>query len=267
LLLFFLISEKGLAVRVAFACTGIWWLVFTLGFPARLLPRGKACIKPSSVRTYLRYAVRQTFGTVTAMYRHYPETFRFLMAYLIYNDGIQTVIVVATLFASDELGVSSRILMYLVLMIQFVAFLGSLFFGWMAQRIGARKSIMLSLLIWLLISVYAWAMLHSVFQLFILGTMAALVLGGSQALSRSLYSQLIPRERETQYFAFYEISEKGTSWVGPILFAGAVQLTGSSRVAILSLVLFFITGFILLCFLDVGKGMKDAGNENRSVVI
>lgn len=125
---------------------------------------------------------------------------------------------VATLFASQELGADAGTLMFPILMIQFVAFFGSLIFGWLAGRIGAKSSLSPSLVIWAAISIYASALLYDIRQLFILGAAVAMVLGGSQALSRSLYSQLIPRENESEYFGFYEISDRGTSWVGPLIF-------------------------------------------------
>ncbi len=267
LALFSFMPDKAKAVRMSLALAGAWWLVFTLIFPARLLRPGKpvkicgqACSRPFR-------GVRQVIRTLTAIRLNHPETLRFLVAYLVYNDGIQTVIAVATLFASKELGVSNRTLLLLILMIQFAAFFGSILFGWIAGKMGAKRSIMLSLVVWSGISVYAYGFLYSTFQLFILGAATAVVLGGSQALSRSLYSQLIPRQNESEYFAFYEISERGTSWIGPFIFAGAVQFTGSTRVAILSLMVFFVVGLLLLGRVDVERGMMDAGNDTMDVVI
>ena len=264
---FAVMDDKGLAVRICLAFAGAWWLIFTLVFPARYLRKRTALKKLLPGETYFTQGIRQIIHTLSTMYRDFPETLKFLAAYLVYNDGIQTVIVVATIFASQELGADARTLMLLILMIQFVAFLGSLFFGWMAGMIGAKKSIVLSLIIWMFISIYAWAVLYDIRQLFLLGAAVAVVLGGSQALSRSLYSQLIPRKNESEYFGFYEISERGTSWIGPLVFALAVQLTGSSRAAILSLILFFICGLMMLMPVNVRKGMADAGNDASGMII
>ena len=189
------------------------------------------------------------------------------MAYLIYNDGVQTVIIVSTAFAADELGVATDLLLILVLMIQFVAFFGALGFGRLAQRTGAKRAILISLIIWSGIVIFAYALLYEQWQLFVLGFFVAIVLGGSQALSRSLFSQMIPRDHEAEYFGFYEISERGTSWLGPLAFALAVQATGSQRVAIVTLIIFFVVGLLLLSLVNVRKAMLDAGNDPSGVVI
>jgi UMF1 family MFS transporter len=265
--LYTLMSDKGLAVRIGLALAGAWWLIFTLAFPARKLRQRRPLKELPSGETYLSQGVKQIWRTLTTMYRDYPETLKYLIAYLIYNDGIQTVIVVSTLFAATELGAGADVLMMLILMIQFLAFFGALFFGWIAGKMGAKKAIIISIIIWAGIVIYAYALLYQIWQLFVLGAFVALVMGGSQALSRSLYSQLIPRQNESEYFGFYEISERGTSWIGPLVFAAAVQFTGSSRVAILSLILFFIAGLILLIPVNVRKAMLDAGNDPTGVVI
>ncbi len=205
--------------------------------------------------------------TLREMRSKYPETLRYLIAYLIYNDGIQTVIAVSTAFAADELKTESSTLLVLVLMIQFVAFGGTYLFGWLAGRMGAKRAVIISLMLWSAVVIYAWLFLFNDTQLFILGFVIALVLGGSQALSRSLFSQMIPTAQEAEYFGFYEISERGTSWIGPLAFAFAVQLTGSQRIAIVTLVIFFIVGMALLSRVNVRKAMQDAGNDPANVVL
>jgi MFS transporter, UMF1 family len=194
-------------------------------------------------------------------------TLRYLIAYLIYNDGIQTVIVVAALFAASELGVDSQTILLLVLMIQFVAFFGALLFGRLAGRIGAKKSIVISLFIWSGLVIFAYGFLYNQIQLFIMGVFVAIVLGGSQALSRSLFSQMIPPEQEAEYFGFYEISERGTSWLGTFAFALAVQITGSQRIAIVSLIIFFVVGLLLLLTVDVRRAIVEAGNDPEGIVL
>ncbi len=264
--LFTLMEDKGLAVRIGLALAGAWWLLFS-AFPARYLRQRPPLKQLPPGENYLTQGVKQIIRTLKTIYRDYPETLKYLIAYLIYNDGIQTVIVVATLFAATELGAGADVLMILILMIQFMAFFGALLFGKLAERIGAKKSIILSLIIWAGIVIYAYALLYEIWQLFLLGVFVALVMGGSQALSRSLYSQLIPRKNESEFFGFYEISERGTSWIGPALFAAAVQFTGSSRVAILSVIVFFVIGLLLLIPVNVRKAMLDAGNDPTGVVI
>jgi UMF1 family MFS transporter len=176
-------------------------------------------------------------------------------------------VVVATAFAADELGVETQSLLILVLMIQFVAFGGAFLFGYLARRMGAKRAIMISLAVWAAIVIYAYLLLTNEVQLYVLGFFLALVLGGSQALSRSLFSQMIPADHEAEYFGFYEISERGTSWLGPLAFAAAVQITGSQRVAIVSLIIFFVVGLVLLARVDVKQAMVEAGNNPAGVVL
>ncbi len=262
-----MMADTALAVRLSLASAGLWWLVFTLLFPARRLRQRPPLKRLPPGVGYFRQGVRQILQTLREIRQRYPETLRYLIAYLVYNDGIQTVIVVSTLFAATELGATPDMLIVLVLLIQFVAFGGALLFGWIATRLGAKRSIVISLIIWSLIAVAAYAVLYEIWQLYVLGMGVAIVLGGSQALSRSLYSQIIPRQNESEYFGFYEISERGTSWIGPLVFAAAVQLTGSTRVAVLSVILFFVIGLILLLPVNVRKAMLDAGNNPEGVVL
>lgn len=260
-------EDTGLAVRISLASAGIWWLIFTYIFPQqRLVQRDPPRQLPPDTNIFA-HGVRRIWHTLAEIRSQYPETLRYLIAYLIYNDGIQTVIVVATAFAADELNTSTQTLLILVLMIQFVAFGGAFLFGFLAQRIGAKRAILLSLVIWSGIVIYAFLLLNNDTQLFVLGFALALVLGGSQALSRSLFSQMIPANHEAEYFGFYEISERGTSWIGPLAFGAAVQLTGSQRSAIVTLIIFFVLGLILLSRVDVSRAMQDAGNDPAGVVM
>jgi MFS transporter, UMF1 family len=265
--LIYFMEDTALAVRISLASAGVWWLVFTYLFPQkRLIQRSPARQLPPGTNLF-KHGVQRIAQTLKEMYREYPMTLRYLIAYLVYNDGIQTVIVVSTAFAADELGVETTNLLLLVLMIQFVAFGGALAFGYLAQRIGAKRSILVSLVIWSGLVIFAYAFLYSEMQLFVMGFVLALVLGGSQALSRSLFSQMIPQDHEAEYFGFYEISERGTSWIGPFLFALAVQITGSQRVAIVSLIFFFVVGLILLSRVDVRRAMLESGNDPSGVVL
>ena len=260
-------EDTGLAVRISLASAGVWWLVFTYFFPQkRLIQREPAQTLPEGANV-LSHGIQQIIKTLKEMWHKYPNTLRYLLAYLIYNDGIQTVIVVSTAFAADELGVETQSLLLLVLMIQFVAFGGALIFGWLAGRIGAKKAIIVSLIIWSGVVIFAYAFLYTEVQLFVIGFVLAIVLGGSQALSRSLFSQMIPSEQESEYFGFYEISERGTSWIGPMAFALAVQVTGSQRIAIALLIFFFILGLILLSRVNVKQAMLDSGNDPTGVII
>lgn len=265
--LLLLLDDTALAVRISLASAGVWWILFTFIFPQRRLrqrPPARSVPPGEGLVSHGFKEVLQTFGD---LWRLYPQTLRYLIAYLVYNDGIQTVIVVATAFAADELGVATQTLLILVLMIQFIAFGGALLFGRMATRIGAKKSIVINLVVWSALVIYAYAFLNNEVQLFVMGAVLGVILGGSQALSRSLFSQMIPSDQEAKYFGFYEISERGTSWIGPLVFAAAVQLTGSQRVAIISLIIFFVLGLLLLLRVNVREAMLEAGNDPSGVVL
>jgi UMF1 family MFS transporter len=196
---------------------------------------------------------------------NFPETLKFLLAYFLYNDGIQTVIAISSTFAAAPLirggvGMDQSTLIIVILMIQFMAFAGALLWGRLANWVGAKRSIIISLVIWAGVTIYAYFGLKGpsrVLEFFILGVFIAIVLGGSQAISRSLYAQIIPAGKPAEYYSFYEISDKGTSWFGPLLFGLVNQLTGSLRPAILSLIFFFIVGLIILPFVNVKKAMDD----------
>jgi len=248
----------GDAVRISLASAGLWWAIFTLIPLARLRPR--ASIKQLPTRaTYLSIGFTQLGHTLRKLPR-YPQSLLFLVAYLVYNDGIQTVISVSSLFGSQELGLGTASLIQLILMVQFVAFFGALGFGYLARWIGSKRAILLSLVIWFAITVYVYAFLRTEFQFFIVGAVIAIVLGGSQALSRSLFSLMIPQGQEAEYFSLYEVSDRGTSWLGPLVFGLALQWTGSYRVALLSIASFFAVGLLLLSRVNVRKAITEVGN-------
>ena len=249
----------GDAARISMVSAGVWWAGFTIipmltlraRAPARPLPAGE------HVETVGFRQLAETFRDA----RHYPQTLLFLAAYLLYNDGIQTVIGLASVFGAEELGLGQGTLISAILMVQFMAFGGALLFGRLAQRVGARRAIMGSLVVWTAAVTFGYVMAAgSAAQFFALAAVIAVVLGGSQALSRSLFSQMIPPGREAEYFSLYEVGERGTSWLGPLFFGLALQFTGSYRVAIISLMAFFIAGFLVLWRVDVRRAIVEAGN-------
>ncbi len=267
-LAFFLLHDKlgvptDLAVRINLASAGVWWMSFAFFTWMRLRPRHAAKKLPEG-QSYLRVGFRQLFATLREM-KNFPETIKFLLAYFLYNDGIQTVIAVSATFAAAPLirggiGMDQSTLTIVILMIQFIAFGGALLWGRLAAWVGAKQSIIISLVIWSVVVIYAYLGLQGdsrIVQFFILGAFIALVLGGSQAISRSLYAQIIPSGKQAEYYSFYEISERGTSWIGPLLFGLANQVFGSLRPAILSLIFFFIVGLAVLPFVNVNKAMED----------
>jgi UMF1 family MFS transporter len=254
---------KELAIRVNLASAGVWWLTFSFFTWTRLQARQATKQLPKG-ETYARVGFKQLWSTIKEM-KNFPETLKFLLAYFLYNDGIQTVIAISSTFAAAPLirggvGMDQSTLIIVILMIQFMAFAGALLWGRLAGWVGAKRSIIISLVIWAGVTIYAYFGLKGpsrVLEFFVLGACIAIVLGGSQAISRSLYAQIIPTGKQAEYYSFYEISDKGTSWFGPLLFGLVNQLTGSLRPAILSLIFFFIVGLIILPFVNVKKAMQD----------
>jgi UMF1 family MFS transporter len=240
--------DKGSATRLGFLLTGAWWLAFAL--PAFCwLHEGPA--RPDGHRLqrladYLRLA-RELAG--------YPDLLRFLLAFLLYNDGIQTIIAIAAIFASVELGLSTGTILGCYLMIQFLAMPATLLTARLATRFGAKTTVIGTLVVFTLITVYA-ATMRSAAEFWVLGLLVALVLGGSQALSRSLYTGLVPQPRSAEFFSFFAISSKFASVFGPLLFAVLIDLTGSNRLAILSLAVFFVAGLWLLAGVDIERGQR-----------
>lgn len=248
--------DKAMAVRICLLSAGLWWAGFTfipvLGL--RSLPR------EVPVEVARRNPFRQLAATFAEM-RHYPQTLAFLLAFLFYNDGIQTVIVSSSVYAIRELGIEENLVLATFLLTQFVAILGALGFGWVAARIGAKRTVLIGIGIWLVVVLVGFGIPSGVVgALFGLGAAIGLVMGGTQALSRSMYSQLIPAGRESEYFSFYQAMERGTSWLGTLAFGLVFQFTQSYRLALVALVVFFLVGGALLARVDMRKGITDAGN-------
>jgi MFS transporter, UMF1 family len=249
---------EGLAVRISLASAGLWWALFTLVPLAGLKNR-----PPGRVRAPgegLGSGFRQLFQTIREM-RRYPQTLTFLIAYLVYNDAVQAVITLSGQFGSDELKIPMGTLTMAILMVQFLAFAGALLFNVIARKIGTKRAIALSLMIWTAVILAIYVTVRTTAEFFVMAAVVAIVLGGTQALSRSLFSQMIPKGREGEYFSLYEISDKGTSWMAPLIFGLALQFTGSYRTAILSLLTFFIAGLAILLRVDVGRASREAGND------
>ncbi len=253
------------AVRVCFLTTGLWWAAFTL-IPLSRLRRRQAPQGTERGAAVLIGGFRQLRGTLREA-RGYPLTLGFLAAYLIYTDGISTVANVAGLYGEREPGLERSTLISTILMVQFVAFLGALLHGRVARRFGAKRTIMGSLVVWIgVIAAAYFVRAGDELQFYAVAVGIGLVLGGTNALSRSLFSQLVPPGKEAEYFSVYEVGEKATSTLGPLLFAAVGQATGSFRPAILSLVAFFVIGFVLLSLVPVRRAIRAAGNSEPSVV-
>jgi len=252
--------STGLAVRLSLLSAGVWWggfAVITFAFlkvrpTKKSLPPGKG---------YVAAGFSEILDTFKEL-RRLPLTARYLLGYLIYNDGIQTVVFAASAFLEQELfpGGNPQFLLEIFVMVQFVAVVGALLFERLAYLIRTKNAIIVSLLIWSVIVIYANRFLHTVAEAWILAGAIAIVLGGSQALSRSLFARMIPAGKEAAFFGLYEVSERGTSWMGPLLFSIVIARTGSYRQALLSLIFFFVVGLIVLWTTNTDKGVHQAGN-------
>jgi UMF1 family MFS transporter len=246
------------AVRISLGSAGVWWAVFAM-IPMLGLRNRKPQKSAAPGENVLSKGFLQLFHTIKEM-RRYPQTLTFLIAYLIYNDAIQAVITLAGQYGADYLKIPMESLTLAILMVQFVAFGGAMMFNVIAAKIGGYRAVMASLFVWaaLMCGVFV---VRTTRDYFIAAAMVAIVMGGSQALSRSLYSVMIPKGKEAEYFSLYEISDKGTSWLAPLMFGLTLQFTGSYQVAILSLVIFFVAGLVVLGRVDVKRAAREAGNE------
>ena len=228
----------GHAVRISLASAGIWWGIFTF-VPFMRVPHSKP--KNSSEGILISIS-----GLKDIL--HQPRIVLFLIAFLLFNDGIQTVISMAAQFGSEELKLPLETLQVSILLVQIIAIFGALIFGKLANSSSALHMLMLSLILWMCIIIYAYAFLPpgSSIHFYVLSGVIALVLGGSQSMARSIYSKIIPIGSESRYFGIYELTDRGSSWLGPLLFGISLQISGSYRSALLALIIFFLLGIVFL---------------------
>jgi MFS transporter, UMF1 family len=257
------LAGESQAARLSFLSVAVWWLLFsvpifrTVPEPPRALEADEhATENPVTVAVK---RVHETFGEL----RTFRQAFLLLVAFAIYNDGINTIIRVAVIYGS-QIGVPSSALVTTVLMIQFVGVPFTFLFGMMASRVNAKSAIFLSLVIYTVISILGF-FLNSTWQFYALGFLVATVQGGSQALSRSMFATMIPRHKSSEFFAFFGIFEKFTGVLGPTIFGWVVAVTGSGRPALLSIIPFFVVGGGLLAFVNVEEGRRAAREAEASV--
>ncbi len=252
--------STGLAVRLSFLSAGLWWGGFAVITFLLLKTRPERKKLPPG-RGYLTAGFIELASTFREL-RRLPLTLRYLFGYLIYNDGIQTVIFASSAFLEQELFKNGNptFLLEIFLMVQFVAVFGALLFERLAYIINTKNAILVSLVLWSGVVIYAYRFMHTVTEAWIMAALIAIVLGGSQALSRSLFSRMIPAGKEASFFGLYEVSERGTSWMGPLLFSIVIARTGSYRQALLSLIFFFVVGLVILLFTNTDRAIHNAGN-------
>jgi len=252
-------TDAGQASRISFLSVAVWWAIFTVPL-LRNVPEPKRRPEPGEASG--RSPIRIGFARVAETFREirgYRQVFLFLLAFWFYNDGINTIIKMATIYGA-EIGIGQNDLIGALLLVQFVGIPATFAFGTLAARIGAKRGVYLALVVYTGIAVLGYFM-HEAWQFWVLAFAVALVQGGSQALSRSIFAAMIPKGKSSQFFGFYAISGKFGNIVGPLVFAVVSQLAGGSRLSILSLVVFFVGGMILLSRVDIEEGRRVARAE------
>jgi len=259
--------SRETAVRISLLCAGLWWAAFTIIPVVGLRDlRGGTETSLGGRAAVVKGSLKQLAGTLREL-RLYPQTLLFLLAYLFFNDGIQTVIYASSIYGAEELKFSSSQLVEIILLVQFVAIGGALLFGRLAGRFGAWRVVLNSLVLWTFVVTIAFFVPPGKFLIFVgLAVLIGIVLGGSQALSRSMYSQLVPRGREAEFFSLYQAMERGTSWLGTLAFGLVLQFTHSYRWAIIALIVFFVVGGLLLSRVRMREGIVAAGNQVPAVI-
>jgi MFS transporter, UMF1 family len=203
-------------------------------------------------------------GETIRQLRGFRQAFLMLLAFLIYNDGIQTIIKMATAYGT-EIGIGQSALITAVLLVQFIGVPFAFLFGMLAGRIGAKRAVFLGLAVYTVISIIGYFM-KTATHFFILAGLTGMVQGGTQALSRSLFASLIPAHKSGEFFGFYSVFEKFSSILGPLVFVATIALFGSSRLAILSVILFFAVGAVLLSMVDVDAGRRAAREAEEGLI-
>ena len=251
------ISGTLMATKLSFVTVSIWWFIFSI--PAfKFLPNPKKRTEILHVKKYTVIGFKRVKNTFKHI-RQYKELWKFLIAFWLYNDGIGTIIRMATIYGR-EVGIGQSDLIGALLLTQIVGIPFALLFGKLGEKIGAKKGIYIALVIYTIITINGF-FLDSALDFWILAGMVGLVQGGAQALSRSLYGSMVPKNKTAEFFGFYGISSKFAAIVGPTVFAYMGQITGSSRYGIISVASFFILGMIVLSTVNIEKGRKEAQTD------
>jgi UMF1 family MFS transporter len=258
------LRDSGLAARVSFVSVAVWWTVFSLPLYRRVAePRRR--IEPGEAPEGGLW--RAAFGRLGAAFRelrHFRSAFLLMLAFFVYSDGINTIIRMGSLYGA-QIGIEPLHLMGALVLVQFVGIPCSFAFGQIASTIGAKRAIFIALVVYLAVTLVAYRMTMAT-HFYVLAVLVALVQGGSQALSRSLFASMIPRHKSAEFFGFFAVFEKVAAILGPLVFAESVRLTGSSRSAILAIALFFVVGGALLAGVDVEAGRRSAREAERGLL-
>lgn len=250
------LTPGTLPARLAFVSVGIWWIVFAIPLFRRVPEPTRKLETDETPKANPLSVAFQRIGETLRELREYKQAFLMLIAFLIYNDGIQTIVKMATAYGT-EIGIGQAELIAAVVMVQFIGVPFAFLFGKLASIIGAKTSVFIGLLVYAAISILGYYMTNAT-HFFVLAGLVGVVQGGTQALSRSLFASMIPVHKSGEFFGFYSVFEKFAGIFGPLLFDVAISTTGSSRNAILSVIVFFIAGAILLARVNVAEGQRIA---------
>ncbi len=256
-------DTRILMTKLSFVSVAVWWLVFS--FPLwRWVPEPvKRRLSGEKAGAPLAASLNRLSHTFREI-RKYRQLFKFLVAFWLYNNGIGTIIFMASIYGK-ELGFSDVTVIGTLLMVQFVAIPFAFLFGWLAKKIGARRAIYLSLVIYTLIAILGFFLAQE-WQFWVLGAMVATVQGGSQALSRSLFGRMLPKSQSAEFYSFFGVSEKIAGAAGPLVFGLATQFLGGGRMGIISLIIFFILGGAILTTVNVKEGVQVAAAEEALAI-
>ncbi len=249
-------EQATLPARLAFLSVAVWWVLFSIPFFRGVPEPPRALEADESVGANPVRVAFTRLGETFRELREFRQAGVMLLAFLIYNDGIGTIIKMATVYGT-EIGIEQNLMILAILVVQFVGIPFSFFFGSIAGRIGAKPAILGGLVVYGGITVLGFYMTTGTHFLILAG-LVGMVQGGTQALSRSLFASMIPRHKSGEFFGFFAVFEKFAGILGPLTFSVAIVLTGSSRLSILSIILFFIVGAVLLLTVDVDEGRRAA---------
>ncbi len=252
------IPNATVASQLSFASVGVWWFLFSLPLFKNIQEEKK--VRAKREQSYIAIGFTRVTSTFKEI-KQYKQLLIFLLAFWMYNDGISTIIKMATIYGRD-IGIDGNSLIAALLITQFVGIPFTFLFGGIAKKFTAKKALTFTLYFYMGIVVLGYFM-TSALHFYLLAVCVGFVQGGAQSLSRSIFGRMVPDNRHAEFFGFYGISSKFAAIFGPFLFALVGQLTGSSRLGIISLIIFFIGGIILLKFVNVEKGMQEAALQTN----
>lgn len=257
------IEATKLMMRLSLSSVAIWWAVFSIPILRRVKEPARMVEESEIGQNVITVGFKRFFKALKDISK-FRDLFWFLLTFFVYANGIGTIITMAVVFGTD-LGFGTTILIGTLLMVQFVAAPFSILFGKLSKKLGIKKSITLSLLIYTAVAIVGYFMTEE-WHFLLLGFGVAMVQGGSQALSRSLIGQLMPKSKSAEFYGFFSVSEKFNTVIGPFTMALVTDLTGNSRWGIVSLVVFFVAGIIMLRGVNIERGIKQAKEEEARMV-